>query len=134
MRTHQLQHTARVYGHLHRSIYEVMVGLAAWLVFSVWLFFDKGSTGLPLAVVSIFVLISVMLPVVLWRIRRHNRAAAEPGDGESFPAWLSGEFETWPGRVGARDAALEILLPIAAVALGMTLFAVVLHFDVGATS
>lgn len=131
MRTDHSRRNAAIYGHLHPSIYAVMVGLAVWLMFSVWLFFGGGRTGLPLAVVTIFVVISVLLPAILGRIRSRNRDPAKPRESESLPDWLSGQFETWPGRVAAHEAALEILLPIAAVALGMTIFAVVLHFDLG---
>ena len=130
MRSDQSQDKPRSRGYLHRDIYAVMVGLAVWLVFSVWLFSGNSRTGVPLAVVSIFVLIAIGLPAVLWRIRRRN-GPADPGGQEPLLDWLSAEFETWSGCVTARQAALEVLLPLAAVALGMTMFALVLRFDVG---
>jgi hypothetical protein len=37
---------------------------------------------------------------------------------------------TWTGRVSGREAAMQILLPIAAVAFGMTIFGLVFLFTV----
>ena len=45
--------------------------------------------------------------------------------------WTSGDFETWQGRLKGKDAAVQILLPIASVAFGMTLFAIIMHFTIG---
>ena len=45
----------------------------------------------------------------------------------------SGEFDTWQGRRKAAGAAVEILLPIAAVAFGITAFGIVLHFTAATT-
>ena len=39
--------------------------------------------------------------------------------------WLSGEFETHTGPVRGSRATVEIILPIAAVAIGLTVFAIV---------
>jgi hypothetical protein len=47
---------------------------------------------------------------------------------EEFQHWVSGEFDTWQDRVTGANAAVQILLPLAAVAFGMTAFGFVLHF------
>ncbi|MGX7875617.1 hypothetical protein ACVDG5_025465 [Mesorhizobium sp. ORM6] len=53
-------------------------------------------------------------------VRGHPRASADLED------WIAGEFDLGQGnRVAARKALLEILLPLAAVAFGMTAFAIV---------
>jgi hypothetical protein len=53
------------------------------------------------------------------------------GDGEPadpFGNWTKREVEISTGRVRGTLATMEILLPIAAVAVGMVAFALVLHF------
>jgi hypothetical protein len=89
---------------VHPAVYWVIVGLAGWLVLSVWGFLGSGYAGLALAVVTIFIVIAVTL-------------------------WLAHEFDVDAGRMKATVAAMEILLPIAAVAFGMTIFALVRYFD-----
>ena len=106
---------------LHPRVYALMMGLAGWLVLSVWIFSGVGSTDYLLAIVSGFIFIAVALPFILSRLRR-------PGsEAPSFRAWGSRDFDTWTGRLRGSHAAAEILLPIAAVAFGMTAFGIVLH-------
>jgi hypothetical protein len=115
--------------HLHSRVYMAIVGLALWFALSVWGFAGDGYTDYLLAVVSGFVFIAVALPNVLWRLWRKDQG---PDTGrknkESFRDWASDEFDTWQHRIKGAHAAVEILLPIAAVAFGMTAFGIVLHF------
>jgi hypothetical protein len=53
-----------------------------------------------------------------------RKASGEP----SFREWMTGSFDTWQDRVKGHNAAVEVLLPMAAIAIGMTAFAIVLHF------
>jgi hypothetical protein len=106
---------------LHPRVYALMVGLAGWLVMSVWIFSGVGSTDYLLAIVSGFIFIAVALPFILSRLRRGDENEL------SFRTWRSRNFDTWTGRLRGSQAAAEILLPIAAVAFGMTAFGIVLH-------
>lgn len=106
---------------LHPRVYALMIGLAGWLVMSVWIFSGVGSTDYLLAIVSGFIFIAVALPFILSRLRRGG------GKEPSFRTWGSWDFDTWTGRLRGSHAAAEILLPIAAVAFGMTAFGIVLH-------
>ena len=45
----------------------------------------------------------------------------------SFRQWLGGEFETSNEHVRSTNAMVEILLPLAAVAVGIVVFAIVAH-------
>ena len=51
-----------------------------------------------------------------------------PQDTASFRQWAAEDFDTWQDRVKGRNAAVEVLLPMAAIAIGMTAFAIILHF------
>lgn len=117
---------------LHRVIYLTIIGLVAILILSVWGFSGPGDDGLVLAVVTAFILIAVAIPLILFRIWRNNRAGR--GDATRkvpFAAWREGEFETYSGPLKGSEAMVQVLLPIAAVTLGMAVFALVLYFDVG---
>jgi hypothetical protein len=111
---------------LHPAVYCAIVGLAVWLVVAVWVFFSgSGSyTSLALAVVTGFIVVAVGLPLILSRVGR--------GGTQRHPVpyrdWAHGEFEVWDAHLGGRDAALQVLLPIAAAAVGMTLIGLAFYF------
>jgi hypothetical protein len=112
--------------HLHPMVYEAIVGLALWYVLSVWLGFAGGSyTDYLLTVATSFVFGALALPLISWRVWRHNRRpGAVRENTESFSDWVLGDVDIGDGRVSGTTAIVEILLPIAAVALGMTAFAI----------
>jgi len=118
--------TRRITDHLHPGLYLTLSGLALWFIFSAWTFGGGGYTDYLLTVASGLILIAVAIPVGLWRIWRnhpHQDEAKEP-----FREWASSEFHIWQDRVNGRNAAVEIILPVAAVAFGMSLFGIILHF------
>jgi amino acid transporter len=115
---------------LHPLVYTAVVGLVFWIVVSAWAFFDDGEgMELLLAVVSGFLFIAVAIPFALGLIwRKYQDADAARGERISLRDWASGEFDTWQGRRKAVDAAVEILLPFAAIAFGIMALGIVLHF------
>jgi hypothetical protein len=126
-----LRHNRLISNHLHPLVYKAMAGLALWFALSAWVFFgDKDYTVLALLVVSFFLSIIVAIPFALWVAWRGHPTAGGREDGETFRDWAAGEFVTWQGRLSGREAAIEILLPLMAVAFGLTVFGLVLHFDV----
>jgi hypothetical protein len=113
---------------LHPFVYAAFVGIVSWLVLAIWGFAGDGYADYLLAIVSAFIILFfVALPLTLWRMARRHQDRAD-GNGTSFRDWAAGEFETWQGRVKGSGAAVEVLLPMAAIAVGMTAFAIVLHF------
>jgi hypothetical protein len=123
--------TRTVSNRLHGLVYVAMIGFASLLTLSAWGFAGDGYENLLLAVVTGLVIVAVGLPCTLWRVGRKKReAGAASGKRQSFRDWAEGEFDTWQGRLKARTAAIEVLLPLAAVAFGMMAFAIVLHFVV----
>ena len=87
--------------------------------------------GLTLSVITLFFVILVGIPVLLWLSWRRN---SDPNEQhihtEPFGEWISRPFETWTGGISGREAAVQILLPIAAVAFGMTIFGLAFLFAV----
>jgi hypothetical protein len=120
--------TWRVTDRLHPGLYLLLAGLGLWFVLSVWAFGGRAYTDYLLAVASGLIFIAVAIPAMLWRIWRNH--PHEKGERrESLREWAaSNEFSTWQDRVKGRNAAIEILLPVAAVAFGMSIFAVIVHF------
>jgi hypothetical protein len=113
---------------LHRDVYLVVAGLAVWMVLSVWLFASSGGiTDYLLFIVSGFILIVVALVWILSRLGR--RAAKLQAEQPTLREWTHSDFEIGQGgdrsRLSSPQAATLILLPLAAVAFGMTLFGVV---------
>jgi hypothetical protein len=121
--------------HLHPIVYLAITGLALWLVLSVWVLFDSAPyAGLIDTVVTGFLLIAVAIPLVLWRVWRRHGAVEDIYHAPRLRDWAAGEFDTSTGKLRAWDAGMQILLPIAAVAFGMTAFGIVLYLTLGAAS
>ena len=117
----------RVTSRLHPRVYALLVGLAVWLVLSVWIFAGAGVTDYLLSIVSGFVFIAVALPCILSRVGRIEPIATSDSDRLPLRDWLKSDFDTWQGRISGVQAAVQILLPICAVAFGMTAFGIALH-------
>jgi hypothetical protein len=117
---------------LHPDVYRSIIGLTIWLVLSVWALFSRGAyEGVTLSVITLFFLILVGIPVILWLSWRRNTDPNERhGYIAPFREWSARSFVTWTGSVSGREAAMQILLPIAAVAFGMTIFGLVFLFTV----
>jgi hypothetical protein len=117
---------------LHPVVYRSIVGLTIWLVLSVWALFSRRAyEGVTLSVITLFFLILVGIPVILWVSWRRNTDPNERhGYVGPFREWRSHAFVTWTGSVSGHEAAMQILLPIAAVAFGMTIFGLVFLFTV----
>lgn len=125
-----VRHNRPANDELHPLVYRSIVGLTIWLVISIWALFSRGTyEGLTLSVITLFFLVLVGIPLILWLTWRHN---TEPDTRrvEPFAEWASHTFETWTGRVSGLEASMQILLPIAAVAIGMTIFGLVFMFTV----
>jgi hypothetical protein len=111
---------------LHPLVYGAIAALTAWLALWIWIgFADTGYTEFLLAVVSGFFLIVAVIPLAIWHTwRKHS--GETPGNGESLRDWAAHEFDIEPGPMQGKHAAVEVLLPIAAVAFGMMAIAIAL--------
>jgi hypothetical protein len=119
----------RSYGRLWQRIGVTSSPLA------IWGFGYDGQTDYLLAIVTGFLVIAVAIPSTLaLMVHRQSNSDEEMTSAKtSFREWMPGDFDTWQDRVRGRNAAVEVLLPMAAIAIGMTAFAIVLHFtEVGA--
>jgi hypothetical protein len=117
-----------VWNQLHPLVYAAAAGCLMWFVLFAWIFFGgTGYADFALVVVSGFFLMAMAIPFALWLVHRKYE-----GDAERVPSlreWAAGDFEIWQGRRRAAEAAIEILLPLAAAAVGMTAIGLVYHFS-----
>ena len=113
---------------LHQRVYTILIGLALWMALWVWSFVGGGETDYILFIVTGFIVVVVALQLVLMRVRRADKTIDNSNSAKdgalSFHDWARGEFETERGRLRAAEAALLILLPIAAAAIGMMAFGI----------
>ena len=76
---------------------------------------------MPLAMVSVLLFVAVLIPLALALVWRRHHAPDDPhSGGTSFRDWRSGDFAVWGSRLRGTDAAIDLLLPLAAVAFGLT--------------
>jgi hypothetical protein len=123
------QASKRVVSALHPAVYLALVGLTLWLVLAIWGFGYDGQTDYLLAIVTGFLVIAVAIPSTLaLMVHRQSNSDEQSSAKTSLREWMAGDFDTWQDRVRGRNAAVEVLLPMAAIAIGMTAFAIVLHF------
>lgn len=123
------QHNQPVNDALHPVIYKTLAGLVVWLVASIWLLFDRAHyIGLILAMITVFFIILTGIPTLIWITWRRRAAHPDHPPEENFRLWASQQFRAWTGDLSGAAAAAQILLPIAAVAFGMTIFGLI--FDI----
>ena len=137
--------SARVFDELHPLVHKAAACLLIWFVVAAWLLFSgAGYIELALAMVSVLVFMALALPTLLWHAgvaarrsgvaaRRSGAAGAEGTVADptaelsptTFSAWLRGRFATWTDVERPSTAAIEMLLPLAAVAFGLTAIGIV---------
>jgi hypothetical protein len=101
-----------------------MAGLAACYALSAWVgFAGSGYADYLLFIVTGFIMMSVALPAIASCVWRRHRVG-NSFKTAAFADWMAGEFDTGDRPVKASTATIEILLPLAAVAFGMTAFAI----------
>ena len=122
-----VDHNKPVFDQLHSRIYGAAACLVAWFVISAWVLFDRGGyTSLSLAFVSLLLLIAVLLPWVLSEVWRKYRKPYEAHSQKTpFRDWRAGDFSVWGARLRGSHAAIDVLLPLAAVAFGWTAIGIV---------
>jgi hypothetical protein len=115
-------HNTPVFDQFHPRVYGTAVGLVVWFALAAWILFDRQSDiSLPLGMVSVLLLVAVLLPWSLSLVwKRHRLPAERHVDKVSFNDWKTGEFVVWGSRIHSLDAAIDMLLPLAAVAFGLT--------------
>jgi hypothetical protein len=129
-------HNKPVFDQLHPAIYGAAVGLVAWFALAAWILFDRQSDiELPLVMVSVLFLVAVLVPWALSLVwKRHGMPHEPPPAKISFRDWRAGDFAAWGSRLHGTHAAIDMLLPLAAVAFGLTAIGIVFLICANAAS
>jgi hypothetical protein len=120
----------KVSDQLHPLVHKAAAGLLIWFVVAAWLLFGgAGYIDLALAMVSVLVFMALAIPATLRRafVVTHRAGPADPAKepSQTFGAWLQGRFATWTDQEESSTASMEVLLPLAAVAFGITALGIV---------
>ena len=128
MAEHNANQDSPISNSLHPLVNMAIIGLVLMFVSAVWMFFDSDSYGawLDVVITGLFV-IAIAIPALCWLTWRRNADTARDEGHPSFRDWAVGEFDTSTGPVKGANATAEVLLPIAAVAVGMTVLGLVFH-------
>jgi hypothetical protein len=128
MAEHSVNQDSPISDSLHPLVNMAIIGLVLMFVAAMWMFFASDPYGawLDVVVTGLFV-IAIAIPALLWLTWRRNADGARDGSHPRFRDWAAGEFDTGTGSVKGANATAEVLLPIAAVAVGMTALGVVFH-------
>lgn len=116
-----------VFDELHPRIYAAAAGLVAWFALMAWLLFDRSSdVSLSLGLVTLLFVVAILLPWTLWRVWRRYRMPHEPYlRPMPLHDWEAGEFKVWGAKLRGSHAAIDVLLPLMAVSLGLTAIGIV---------
>jgi hypothetical protein len=126
MAEHNANQDGSISGSLHPLVNIAIIGLVLMFVADVWMFFDCGpyEAWLDVVVTGLFV-IAIAIPALVWLTWRRNADDARDDSHLSFRDWAVSDFDTLTGPVKGANATAEVLLPIAAVAVGMTVLGLV---------
>jgi hypothetical protein len=107
-------------------LYGMAIGFVTWFALAVWLFAGAGTTDYLLFIVSGFIFVVMFLQFILSRVRR-DEPPAKADESSHFSDRRKWDLETFQSRISFNQAAVQILLPLAAAALGMTAIGIVMQ-------
>lgn len=115
-------HNKPVFDQLHPRIFGAAVGLVAWFALMAWVLFDHGGdASLSLMFVTVLFVVAVLLPWSMSLVWKKHQLPHEPHSQQTtLRDWAAGDFAVWGAKVRGTHAAIDVLLPLAAVAFGLT--------------
>jgi hypothetical protein len=122
-----IAHNRPVFDQLHPRIWSTAVGLIAWFALMAWVLFDRSSdVTLLLMFVTVLFAVAIAVPWTLSLVwRKFQMPHERHPKPTSFHDWRDGDLVVWGARLRARDAAIDVLLPLVAVSLGLTAIGIV---------
>jgi hypothetical protein len=120
-------HNKPVFDQLHPNIYGTAAGLVVWFAVAAWLPFDRQrDIELPLVMVSVLLLMAVLVPWALSLVwKKYERPHQVHPHKAAFRDWKEADFAVWGSKLHGMHAAIDVLLPLAAVAFGLTAIGIV---------
>lgn len=123
----RIAHNRPVYDDLHPRVYGAAVGLVAWFALAAWILFDRqNDVELSLMFVSVLLFVAVLLPWLLSLIwQKYDHRHDQHQRPIPFREWRAGEFAVWGSTINSTHATIDMLLPLASVAFGLTAIGIV---------
>ena len=116
-------HNKPVFDQLHPNIYGAATGLVVWFAVAAY---RQSDIELPLAMVSVLLLIALLVPWALSRVwKKYQRPHQVHPHKMAFRDWKEADFAVWGSKLHGKHAAIDMLLPLAAVAFGLTALGIV---------
>lgn len=120
-------HNKPVFDQLHPRIFGAAIGLVAWFALMAWTLFDRGgNASLSLMFVTVLFVVAVLLPwsmSLIWK--KYQLPYEQHPQQTSLRDWRAGDFAVWGARLHGTHAAIDVLLPLAAVSFGLTAIGIV---------
>src|SRR5690349_12860711 len=114
----------RTYTSIPLSLLSIIGGSLACYIIVGWLAYSAGIDGeFAMLIASVFAVVAIGVPALLVAVGAGRGKHASTTRARQ---WLRGRFDTWTGTIRAREALVQVLLPITATAVGFTLIAIVL--------
>jgi hypothetical protein len=125
-----VDHNKPVFDHVHPRVYTTAVGFVVWFALAAWILFDHkfdsvDDMALPLAMVSVLLLFVLLLLSALTALASRHRSHDGDTGNASYRDWSHGDFEVWGARLKSSHAMIDMLLPLAAAAFGLTAIGIV---------
>jgi hypothetical protein len=135
-----VDHNKPVFDHVHPRVYTAAIGFVVWFAIAAWILFDHkfdsvDDMALPLAMISVLLLFVVLLLSALTAVGSRHQL---PHDGDvgniAYRDWRLGDFAVWGAKLKTTDAVIDMLLPLAAAAFGLTAIGIVFLICASTTS
>jgi hypothetical protein len=107
--------------HVHRFVYVTALGLLVWFAASAWASFARDlDSEMAVGAITVFSVIATAVPWALWHTRSRHRSGAKVDGDSRWGIWLRSEFDCFGGHCTGLEATVELLLPLAGLAIGTT--------------
>ncbi len=114
----------KTYTQIPPSLLSIIGGSLALYIIVGWLAYSVGTDSeFVMLIATVFAVVAIGAPALLAFVSlRRSKHSSTP----RVRTWLHGFFDTCTGALRAREALVQVLLPITATAVGFTLIAIVL--------
>jgi hypothetical protein len=126
-----VDHNKPVFDHVHPRVYTIAIGFVAWFALAAWILFDHkfdsvDDMALPLAMISVLLLFVLLLLTALTAVESRHRLPRDGNTGNiAYRDWRVGDFAVWGSKLKSTHAVIDMLLPFAAAAFGLTAIGIV---------
>ena len=110
---------------IHPTVYRTLIALIIWFAVAAWaLFYRSNDDGLLLTMATVLLMIGLAIPLALAQVWRRHRSRLYDCPAP-FAEWRNHEVQVGQSHLKGTHAMIDMLLPLAAVAVGLTAIGIV---------